>query len=58
VSTYRIDLLAPEGDLEDWRFVDRQDDDAAIDYARAIDHPHEMRVWDDQRLVAAFAARD
>jgi hypothetical protein len=31
-------------------------DDAAIDHAGGLDHPHEMTVWDGERLVARFAS--
>lgn len=54
---YRIDLMTAEGLLEERRFVDCDDDDGAIDHAGAIDHPHQMHVWDDERLVATFRAR-
>ncbi len=57
MPVYRIDLMTAEGLLEESRFVDYDDDDGAIDHAGAISHPHEMRVWDDERLVATFSAR-
>jgi hypothetical protein len=56
---YRVDLVTPEGLIMDCRFVDCDDDDAAIDHAGEIDYRHEVLVWDSEgeRLVAKFKAR-
>jgi hypothetical protein len=34
--------------------LDFEHDDAAIDHAGWLDHPHEIQVWESERLVAHF----
>ncbi len=36
---------------------DLDDDNAAIDYAGDLDYPHEINVWEGQRLVVRFTSR-
>ena len=56
MALYRISLLAagtdsPRGDGK----IDCEHDGlAAIDHAGAFDHPHEIHVWEGERLVAHF----
>jgi hypothetical protein len=57
LATYRIELRADDGLLEDWRFVECADDDGAISNAAEIEHPHETCVWDGERLVARLSPK-
>ncbi len=51
---YRISLLAADGTLHEEHEIDCEHDDAAIDHAGGLNHPHEIHVWDGERLVAHF----
>jgi hypothetical protein len=44
--------MAVDGSLHQESELDCDHDDAAIDYAGRLDHPHEIHVWDGERLVA------
>jgi hypothetical protein len=54
VAPYRIHLLGKDGSIAGEHVVECWDDDQAIDLAGKSDHPHEMLVWQDDRLVARF----
>ena len=59
-SVLRQFVLSGE-DGSDWveSHLDVGSDDAAIDYAGVceIDHPHQIDVWEGERLVARFTPR-
>jgi len=54
MARYRIILSGEDG--SDWAEgqLDVGSDDAAIEYAGEIEHPHQVDVWQDGRLVARF----
>jgi len=54
MAPYNIDLHDADGALQERRRQWFPDDDAAIDYAGAIEHPHALKVWQAGRLVAHF----
>jgi hypothetical protein len=56
MAPYRIELHDQAGAVvaEQNRLFEH--DDAAIDHAGRIDHPHAMKVWQGERLVAHFPA--
>jgi hypothetical protein len=54
VSPYRIELLSETGELREVRTEMHPHDDAAIDRAGRIGHPHEINVWQGDRHVARF----
>jgi hypothetical protein len=56
VSPYVIDLHNEDGTLRESRSMMFEHDDAAIDHAGRIGHPHEMKVRQGERLVAHFPA--
>ena len=58
MKLYAINLHAPDGTVAEQHTQLFADDDAAIDHAGAIDHPHEMTVWQAGRLVAHFPVTD
>lgn len=51
---YRICLMTADGTLDEESEVDCEHDDAVIDLAGSIDHPHEIHIWESERLVARF----
>ena len=57
MSAYKISLHGADGDVATESCSNFADDDAAIDYAGHIDHRHEIKVWERDRLVAHFAHR-
>ncbi|HVN01900.1 MAG TPA: hypothetical protein VMT68_17000 [Caulobacteraceae bacterium] len=54
MAPYRIHLLGHDGSIAHERVVECQDDDEAIELTGKSDHPHEMLVWQAERLVARF----
>ncbi len=54
MTLYRICLIAADGSLHHESEIDCQHDDAAIDHAGSLNHPHEIQVWEGRRLVAHF----
>lgn len=54
MTLYRIELHDEVGDVREIREQSFEHDDDAIDCAGAIDHPHEINVWQDERRVAHF----
>jgi hypothetical protein len=54
MAPYRIDLLTSDGDLQGSKHLECAHDDEAIDHAGALNHPHEMIVWQGERRVAHF----
>ena len=56
MAVYTIDLLSDDGSVHETRSVLCEDDDAAIDHAGAIDHPHAIEIWQGGRRVARFPA--
>jgi hypothetical protein len=54
MAPYTIDLHDAEGAIRETRSQMFAHDDDAIDHAGRIEHPHEMRVWQGERLVAHF----
>ena len=54
MSSYRIELRDRADGLVDVRTARFALDDQAIDYAGGLDHPHGMKIWDGERLVAEF----
>jgi hypothetical protein len=54
VAPYTINLHDECGDLRARRTLHLAHDDAAIDRAGRLDHPHEINVWQGDRLVAHF----
>jgi hypothetical protein len=54
VAPYTIDLYDERGNLRERRTLYLAHDDAAIDRAGWLDHPHEINVWQGDRLVAQF----
>jgi hypothetical protein len=53
----RICLMAADGSLHAESKLDCEHDDAVIDHAGRLDHPHEIRVWEGERLVARFPSK-
>jgi hypothetical protein len=51
---YRICLKAADGSFHDDWEMDCEHDDDVIDHAGWLDHPHEIQVWEGERLVARF----
>jgi hypothetical protein len=51
---YHIRLLGADGSLHEEHEIEREDDDAAIDFCDKLDHPHEIQIWDGGRLVGRF----
>jgi hypothetical protein len=56
MAPYRITLLDQDGATSTEHLIDFEHDDAAIDHAGAIDHPHDIDVWRGKRRVAHFPA--
>jgi hypothetical protein len=54
MAPYAIDLHDEGGAVRETRSDWFADDDAAIDHAGHIGHPHEIKVWQGERLVAHF----
>ena len=54
MALYHIDLHDSADGLQERRTHRFADDDAAIDHAGEIDHPHAIRVWRRGQLVAHF----
>ena len=54
MTTYSIELNDETGAICEVRTRVFALDDHAIDHAGRIDHPHEMKVWQGDRLVAHF----
>jgi len=54
MAPYTIDLHDADGSRREARTHTFAHDDEAIDHAGAIDHPHEIKVWRGERLVAHF----
>jgi hypothetical protein len=54
MAPYTIDLHDEDGALCEVRSQVFAHDDDAIDHAGGIDHPHEIKVWQGERLVADF----
>ncbi|MGH1573807.1 hypothetical protein ACRAWG_28100 [Methylobacterium sp. P31] len=54
MTFYRICLLAADGSTYAESELDCEHDDVAIDYAGRLNHPHEIQVWEGERLVARF----
>jgi hypothetical protein len=52
---YAITLLDENDLVREERMVEFEHDDAAIDYAGSIDHPHAIHVREGDRLVVKFA---
>ena len=51
---YQIRLMAEDGSLHEESELDFEHDDAAIDHAGWLDHPHEIHVCEGGRLIARF----
>lgn len=51
---YRLCLMAMDGSLHEERELHCAHDEAAIDQAGWVDHLHEIRVLEGERLVACF----
>lgn len=54
MRSYAIHLHGADGLVREERTVHLPHDDAAIDYAGWIDHPHAISVWRGDHLVAYF----
>lgn len=54
ITLYRICLMAADGSLHEESELDCEHDDVAIDHAGRLDHPHEICVWEGERLVVRF----
>jgi len=54
MAPYVIELHDADGAILETRTRRFEKDDDAIDHAGRIGHPHEMRVWQGERLVAKF----
>ena len=52
MAPYRIRLLTEDGGLHAEHLLDFDSDDAAIDHAGSLTHPHEMEIWQGDRQVA------
>ncbi len=52
MAIYVFDLHDSEDHPSEVRKGDFASDDHAIDHARRLNHPHEIRVWRGKRLVA------
>lgn len=51
---FLIQLVNPDGSIKEEISVDFEHDDAAIEHAGWIDHPHGIDVFEHDRLVARF----
>lgn len=54
MAPYRITLLDREGSEVAEHRLEFNDDDAAIDHAGGIAHPHAIDLWQGDRHVARF----
>jgi len=54
MAPYRIDLHDQDDAVTAQHHGMFEHDDAAIDHAGRLGHPHSMRVWQGDRLVAHF----
>ena len=54
MARYRIELIAPDGSIHRRDAMDCAHDDDAIDRVGKLDYPHEIDVWEGERLVARF----
>ena len=57
MAIYKISLHGSDGAVIAESLSDFADDDAAIDHAGNIYHPHEINVWEGDRLVVRFTPR-
>jgi hypothetical protein len=54
LSPYRIALMSPDGLVQEERIADFDHDDQAIDATGKISHPHQIQVYQGERLVGTF----
>jgi hypothetical protein len=54
LSPYRIALMSPDGLIQEERIADFEHDDQAIDVTGQINHPHQIQVYQGERLVGIF----
>ena len=54
MTPYTFDLHEPHGGLHGRLVHHFATDDDAIDHAGTLDHVHEIKVWQGERLVARF----
>ncbi len=54
MAAYRIDLHDERGAVVHQHHQSFDHDDAAIDHAGRMAHPHALKVWQGDRLVAHF----
>lgn len=54
MAPYVIRLLKPDGGVHAEHVIDFDHDDAAIDHAGSIPHPHTIEVHQGDRQVAKF----
>ena len=54
LSAYRIALMSPDGLVQEERIANFEHDDQAIDVTGKISHPHQIRVYQGERLVGTF----
>lgn len=56
MALYRVSLFEPDGSVRQAFEIECADDDAAIDRAGDLDHPHQILVSQDDREVVRFRA--
>jgi hypothetical protein len=57
MASYRIIFHNRDGKPVAESIVEKPDDAAAFDHASAHSHPHEMQIWQGDRLVARVRPR-
>ncbi len=57
MTSYRLYRLNAAGGIRGSQELEYENDDQAIDHAAAIDYPHGLELWSDNRLIWRFPDR-